>query len=1561
MKRNLGLDLGTNSIGWALIEHDFDNKLGKIIGLGSRIIPMDAATLSDFEKGNTISQTAARTKYRSNRRLRQRTILRRERLHRVLNIIGFLPEHYSRSIDFHNHPGQFKNGLEPKINYKPNEKNVNEFIFKESFNEMIQEFNVTGFNINIPHDWTIYYLRKKALKEKISKEELSWIILNFNQKRGYYQLRGEDLDNEIENKKTEEYYSLEVTKVEETDEKNAKGTWYNVFLENGWIYRRQSAQTLKNWVGNNKEFIVTTIIDKDGTPKLDKKGNIKRNFRAVDSEIDWLAIKKKTEKDIQNSNKTVGEYIYNFLLINPSQRIRGKLIRTIERKYYKEELKKILITQAKFHSQFLDRRLFKACVEQLYANNEAHKEKIKDKDFVYLFIDDIIFYQRPLKSKKSNIASCQYETRIFKKKIYIPDNEKIIEKEIIVNEPLKGIAKSNPLFQEFRLWQFLRNLRIYQRDAEIDGKTEFDVDVTDVFLPNEECWVELFDFLNSIKEIEQNQLLEFFVKKAIITKNKKSNYRWNYVEDKKYPCNFTKAQLITRLNKVEGIITNKFLSSEIENHLWHIIYSIKDKYEFEYALKTFAKKHDIKVDSFFEQFKNLPPFKNEYASYSSKAIKKLLPLMRQGKYWDINEIPEEIFIRGNMIIERLRSIDYNVERIDDKVADDDIPKSILKSFARKKEDNFFRGLNTYQACYLVYNRHSEVSDLIQWKNPKDITNYLTKFKQHSLRNPIVEKIVTEVLRVVKDIWEYYGNGEMNYFDEIHIELGRELKNPAHKRSEISNKIAENENTNQRIRELLQEFKNDSNIMGDVRPYSPSHQEILKIYEEGVYQNPNANYESLSLDDVEKIRKSSSPSKSEIIKYKLWLEQGYLSPYTGRIIPLSRLFTTDYEIEHIIPQSRYFDNSLSNKIICESEINAIKDRRTAYEFLKEENGRIIELARGKFVKLFTVEEYEVHCNDYFKKNRVKLKKLLSEDIPESFIERQLNDSRYISKFIKGLLSNIVREDKEQEITSKNLVTVTGAITAILKNDWGLNDKWNDIISPRFQRLNELTHSNDYGYWDESLNSFRIIVPTSISAGFSKKRIDHRHHALDALVIACTTKDHVNYITSLNTQRNNYSLVNKLRQVNKRQFTDRNTGELKITNVPGNYHLPWCSFPVDAHAFLIKTVTSFKQNVRIINKTNNKTWQWIARNGRLKKELIPQIKGDNWAIRQPLHKETVSGIVKVRVKKEVSFLNGIKNWNYLVNKDLKKIIHKLKVEGKSDKAISHYFKNNPFLIENKPATKVQVYSFTNNATASRIQLSEKFTRKQLENVTDTGIKKILEKHLGRYVDDKGNERFDLAFSTDGLVELNNDLIYLNNGKKHKPIYKVRIYEEGNKFKIGETGNKNKKFVEAAKGTNLFFAIYWNEEFQKREYETIALPDVIEHQKWRATLSKEEQEITPIIPLNHQKGRFLFFLSPNDIVYVPTEEELVNPLMVWFDNLTTEQSDRIYKMVSSTGNECHFVQNNVAALIKSYDAKSKVGEFGSLNKMEVDLNGARIKECCWKLECDRLGNVEKVHRHY
>lgn len=1551
MKRILGLDLGTNSIGWALTQQDFNNKKGQIDGIGSRIIPMSQDVLGKFDAGVAQSQTAERTKSRSVRRLYQRDNLRRERLHRVLNILGFLPKHYAEAIDFEQKLGQFKDGQEIKLNYLPKKRpEKHEFIFVQSFLEMVREFEASGHTGNIPYDWTLYYLRKKSLKAAISKEELAWVILNFNQKRGYYQLRGED-DEVEDNSKLEEFHSLKVISVEATDQSNDKGTWYNVHLENGWIYRRQSKEALDGWIGKTKEFIVTTQLGQDGQAALGKDGEVKRSFRAP-KEDDWKLMKKKTEHVLELFNrdrgtKGVALYIYENLLRDSTQKIRGSLIKTIERKYYREELDAILLEQSKHHPEFKSKDLFDKCVDELYPRNEAHQNTLADKDLHHLILKDIIFYQRPLKSKKSTIANCQYEFREH------TDKDGIMRKYAP-----KGIPRSHPLFQEFRLWQFIKNLKIYQKEGIEGSKTKLDLDVTASIFTTEDAWVELFDFLSTKKEVEQKHIITYLTDKKLIVKADKDNYRWNYVVDKPYPCGDTRAQFLSRLSKVIGVDSTNFLTPSVELHLWHLIYSVKDKFEFEKALPTFARRYNIDEASFIDAFKKFPPFKNEYGSYSEKAIKKLLPLMRMGAHWNEADVLPEAKERVAAIIERLKTIGFNVVKIDENVADDDVPKQLLKSFIDFKDRNPLKGLNTYQACYAVYARHSEASSVVKWNSPQDIDRFLFEFKQHSLRNPIVEQVVVETLRVVRDIWVHHGKGEANFFDEIHIELGREMKNPADKRKAMTEQNTANEATNIRIRELLKELMNDGETKGDVRPFSPSHQELLKIYEEGVYQSLDKVEE-----DIEKIRKNSSPTSAEIKRYKLWLEQNYISPYTGKPIPLSRLFTTDYQIEHIIPQSRCFDDSMSNKVICESAVNELKDNSTAYEFIKKQGTSIVQLGQGSTVRLFSLEEYEIHCNRYFKKNRGKLKKLLSEEIPEGFIERQMNDTRYISKLVKSLLSNIVREEGEQEATSKHIVPVTGAITSTLKHDWGLNDKWNALVAPRFQRLNELTNSKDFGDWDPKINAFRTQVPEALAKGFNKKRIDHRHHALDALVIACTTKDHVNYITSLNTERNNRSLVSKLRIQEEIEKVNRQTGEITKRTVAKAYHMPWAGFTAQAEAKLETVVISFKQNLRVINKTTNRYMSYkdeqgnlrIGKDGKPEKGLTKQTKGDSWAIRKSLHKDTVSGKVELQRIKEapVALNSAIDNWKSIANKRIRPLVkEQFRIFEDDSSKVKAYFKKHPIIIDGIVVDKVLMYE-TIEATAVRTELTEDFTRKQLESITDTAITIILENHIKNYVEQKGDktvERFDLAFNPDGLDELNRNMVKLNNGKPHQPIKKVRIYEEGGKFSVGVSGNKSSKYVEAAKGTNLFFAIYWNEKKGKREYDTIPLNEVVEHQKQVAHLPLNQR--APV-PIDSSKGTFLFSLSPNDLVYVPTYEEGVNVLSVDFKNLTKEQASRVYKMVSTT-------QGKLDCVPHAYSSPIRPNEIGSNNKSQnmID-NVSQIKDRCWKLEVDKLGNITQVIR--
>lgn len=1412
MAKILGLDLGTNSIGWAVV----DNEKKIIEAAGSRIIPMDAGLMGDFEKGNSISFTAARTGYRGMRRLHERFLLRRERLLRVLNIMGFLPEHFSSQLDRY---GKLTNGSEPKLAWREGTNGKPEFIFKNSFAEMVNEFQQAGYDGKIPYDWTIYYLRKKALNNPLTKEELAWVLMQFNQKRGYNQLRGKTDEDAPESPDTMEFHELRVIQVEDSGEKDKKdGTWYNVTLENGWVYRR-AFRIAPEWEGKTRPFIATYKLDKDGNRKEGQP-----SLRSPE-EKDWGLRKIKTQHSIDQSGRTVGEYIYNILLTNPTQKIIGETVRTIDRNYYQDELHRILDKQREFIPELNNHDLYLQCIELLYPSNDAYRNSIVKRDFTYLLADDILFYQRPLKSKLALIDDCPYELRNWK--------------------PIKCIAKSHLLYQEFRLWQFLANLRIYHDD----------IDITPTLLPDNEAYANLYDHLAAIKEVDESGILRYFK----IGKKEMPNYRWNYVREKKYPMGETRAVLLGGLRKAG--VSDSFLDSNKELQLWHILYSVDDPRQYEKALHTFGRKQswdDRQVTDFVNAFRKLTVYKEkDYGAYSAKAISRLLPLMRRGRYWNADDIDA--------------STRQRIEHLITGEEDESLSTSTRERFKEIHNINTCQGLNTWQACYLVYGRHSESADAKKWTKPEDIDHYLQEFRHNSLNNPIVEQVVTESLRVVRDIWRQNGLP-----DEIHIELGRELKKTKDERERMSKSIAEGEATNQRIRLLLTELMNPECQVENVRPQSPSQQELLKIYEEGVMQS------GIEIpDDIRDIQKrfttaKNQPTHSEIVRYKLWLDQKYISPYTGHTIPLAKLFTPAYQIEHVIPQSRWFDDSFSNKVICEAEVNQLKGRELGHEFIVNHHGEKVSLNMGGEVEILSVEAYEKLVKKIFATNRRKREKLMLDDIPEEFTSRQINDSRYISRLMMHLLSNIVRiegEDGncEETVTSKNVLPCNGSITDRLKHDWGVGDVWNRIILPRFERLNAITGTTLYTATTAEGHTIPQ-VPLDMRQGFNKKRIDHRHHAMDAIVIACCTRDHVNLLNNeaAKSDKQRYDLQHKLRNIG--YFIDeKGLKHERFTE----FTKPWPTFNEDLFACLQDIVVSFKQNLRVINKTSNR--YSIRRNGKRTTEV--QNAGDSWAIRKPLHKETVFGEVNLQLKKKVSVKSALADINSIVNRELKEKIKEKKQMGYSDKQIAEYLEKNSDVWSEASDGKIEVYYYTKD-TKDRYFATRKdllafmsdcttvaAAEKAIDSITDSGIRSILRAHLVA----EGNNPAE-AFSADGLERMNRNIQELNGGRKHLPIKKIRIFEQANKFSVGTSGQKATKYVEAAKRTNLFYVIYTNTK-GVRGYATVPLNIVIELQKqyektWKEHLADRLcQDDLALMP---KGATLLYVLSPGDLVYVPTDKE-------------------------------------------------------------------------------------------
>ncbi|SHF98689.1 type II CRISPR RNA-guided endonuclease Cas9 [Chryseobacterium vrystaatense] len=1673
IKNILGLDLGTNSIGWALVEIDDENKIVRILGLGSRVLTMDAAEIAKFESGaKTESGAAKRTKLRSPRKLNERYLLRRDRLHCVLNLLNSLPEHYKLSIEFENEKGRrsgkFKKGTEEKLAYYKDGNGKFQFLFKDVYHQMENDFRIkhpqmfhqrkNGNQTKIPYDWTLYYLRHKAVTDRnfeLTKEQLAWITLSFNQKRGYEKVIGQDekvqkegeltdsfvgkvkevnkLENEdayqiilvdnsneeiklfkyreeskiaitkigdlkeveivskydddgtIESKKTEyiinEIREFLITDVRNTGRKIKENFIFEVELETGWIKEQQSKFTPK-WKDTNRDFIIKTKYDENGI-RIPKGADRGRNIN-IPKEEDWTLMKLKTETSLtsfntKNNTKGIASFVYYNLLQNPKQKIKADLITVIERDYYRDELDVIYKNQEKFHPELRNRGLYEQAIQLLYPNNLNHQKTIKELDFNHLIKEDILLYQRDLKSKKSLIANCIYEKENFER-----TDEKTGKK---YKNPLKAIHKANPFYQEFRLWQFIKRLKIIKKEEIINEEIKINVDVTAQLLTTE-VKEELYAFLNDKENVTEKDILGFVNKNYKDLKISAENYKWNFTSEKE-PCNPTRYNFILRTKRIKGFDYRTFLTPENEYNLWHFFYSVKKKDEFNKGLNNVISRLLDKVDlprefksELVKNFSSFGGYTNDYGTYSEKAIKKILPFLRLGKYWNSNDI-ENILSKTN-------------HEIKQKVLDKEEINGELKDF---------HGLWVSSACYLVYGRYSEVGEVQFWQSPYDIENYLkNEFKQHSLNNPTVEKVLVETLHVVKDIWKYYGKeigtdeeGKIIYdklFDRIHIELGREMKKNNKQKERDNKQNKENRKANERIVEILRELKQNNSSLQEKSPFQ---QEKLRILEESLlssieFDKDNTEYRlssgKITKKEIKDItsKEFSKITRSDFERYKLWLDQRYQSPYSGRFIKLSDLFDRKkYEIEHVFPQERITLNALYNKVICETEINKEKKASTGYGFISNaKSKKVFCTAHDSEIEIIAIKDYEDLVNNNFSGRKREI--LLSKEIPEEFTNSQLNSSQYISKMAMKLLSNIVREKDEDTFRSKNVLATNGTITTTLKRHWQLNDAWNEVISPRFKRLNELTNTNLFGHYRE-INGHKIFintVPEEADKNFDSKRIDHRHHALDALIVALTTENHVNYLNNISSRESNEEKL-KIRKGIKFQLTNSRRGfndekewyflppaQIKTKEMIDEFEYQFKDFKSKVFKDIVQnvlenTIASFKQKNRVIRQRWNKHLK--SENGKtslVSQEGLNEIV--NYNVRKRLHEDTFYGKVKLQNNK-----NTNKN---VINIRLKKAIEEgydfydsillshisiLRSENISTKEIISKLEDEYPMVN--VYEKFVATRFGNNLESFSQIPSDKII-KAIQSITDTGIQMILENHLNNYkevVDGKPKFDTENAFSSDGVKELNKNIVALNKGKHHHPIYKVRTSDAmGTKFSISEGGQKSTKFVVTAAGSNSFCGFY--QKGIDRKFYIPTLRESVES-------LKQGFEPCPLINPEDSDFKLIFVLNPSDLVYVPTEEERDGSVLIDFNNLRKEQMHRIYKFTDGSGTTMNFVPANVASLLFNMSNKeqekaeiklsiqNELGLGSPQSKNQNTVDGIQVKSVCLKLKVDRLGNISKA----
>lgn len=271
-----------------------------------------------------------------------------------------------------------------------------------------------------------------------------------------------------------------------------------------------------------------------------------------------------------------------------------------------------------------------------------------------------------------------------------------------------------------------------------------------------------------------------------------------------------------------------------------------------------------------------------------------------------------------------------------------------------------------------------------------------------LRNPTVVRTQNELRKVVNNLIDLFGKP-----DRIRVEVGRDVGKSKREREEIKSGIRKAERR---------------------RAEAAKH-----LLANGI----------------------SAPTRADIEKWVLWKEGQERCPYTGDHISFAALFHEGrYEVEHIWPRSRSFDDSPRNKTLCRKDVNIEKGNRTPFEAFGHDQDRWSAIQS----RLQSV----VAARGQAGMSPGKVKRFLAKEMPEDFAARQLNDTRYAAKQIVTQLKRLW-PDVGPEAPVK-VEAVTGQVTAQLRKLWTLN--------------NVLADSGE------------------------KTRADHRHHAIDALTVACT---------------------------------------------------------------------------------------------------------------------------------------------------------------------------------------------------------------------------------------------------------------------------------------------------------------------------------------------------------------------------------------------------------------------------------------------------------------------------
>lgn len=653
--------------------------------------------------------------------------------------------------------------------------------------------------------------------------------------------------------------------------------------------------------------------------------NKKRGYKSCnnfDSDLeeqqgDYLSSIVNRSKILLETHQTVGEYLMKEIDLHPLQGIKNKVF---YRKDYEAEFEQIWKTQIQYHPE-LTKNL---------------KKILKNK---------IIFFQRPIESKKNEVGLCEIES----KKIEIERNGK---KQVVITGS-KVCPISSPLFQEFRIWQRLndttltnittlerRNLTLDEKKmlaSELAIRKELTKKEVLKLLVNKQAKSFDLNFEKFIGNETQAKLVKAYLKILELSGHEVPNIKKSKAQDVVNCICQIFQSLGYNIEAVEGVITEQSdIYFQPYYRLWHLIYSFPGD-----NTRSGNDKLVQRINEFFrfenEEYSKVIAgivFEKGYGSLSAKALQKILPKLKEGYQYS-------------------------------------------------------------DACKLVGYNHSKHSITKQENNARVLKKHLEHIPHNSLRNPLVERVLNQMVSLVNNLMDEYGS-EYGEFDEIRIELARDLSNSSERRKKESQNIEKNTKEKEACRaELLEKLK-----------------------EFGA----NVTY----------------VSENDVLKYRLYKElalNGYKTLYSNKLIDLKELILgRGFDKEHIIPKALRFDNSFSNLTIECSDVNLTKSKTTAIDFIKAKYGDE------------AVQNYILKINDLYSKgafSKAKKENLLrtASDIPNESSNRDLNLTRYINKKAIEILENVTRK----------VVPTTGRITSLLRKDWQLVNVLQELVWDKYKKL------------------------------------------------------------------------------------------------------------------------------------------------------------------------------------------------------------------------------------------------------------------------------------------------------------------------------------------------------------------------------------------------------------------------------------------------------------------------------------------------------------------------------